>query len=150
MTEPNNGIYIDAHNVYLRDEAATEAYGNSLAKRLRRNTLVALRGDLGAGKTTLVRGILRGLGYTGSVRSPTYTLLEPYELAQQTVYHFDFYRIADSQELEFIGIDELMDADAIKLVEWPEHAADKLPDPDLEILLQVEGAGRRLEIHAQN
>ncbi|MFB3103608.1 MAG: tRNA (adenosine(37)-N6)-threonylcarbamoyltransferase complex ATPase subunit type 1 TsaE, partial [Pseudomonadales bacterium] len=70
--------------------------------------------------------------------------------AQQTVYHFDFYRLADSQELEFIGIDELMDADAIKLVEWPEHAADKLPDPDLEILLQVEGAGRRLEIHAQN
>ena len=139
-----------SHSVFLKDEAATLQYGSSLANRLRGDALVLLRGELGAGKTTLVRGILRGLGHTGSVKSPTYTLLEPYELAQQTVYHFDFYRIADSQELEFIGIDELMDADAIKLVEWPEHAADKLPDPDLEILLEVEGAGRRLEIHAQN
>ncbi len=139
-----------SHSVFLKDEAATLQYGNSLANRLRGDALVLLRGELGAGKTTLVRGILRGLGHTGSVKSPTYTLLEPYELAQQTVYHFDFYRIADSQELEFIGIDELMDADAIKLVEWPEHAADKLPDPDLEILLRVEGVGRRLEIRAQN
>ncbi len=143
-------VFLYSQNVFLKDEAATLRYGNSLAKRLRGDELLILRGDLGAGKTTLVRGILRGLGHTVSVKSPTYTLLEPYELAQQTVYHFDFYRIADSQELEFIGIDELMDADAIKLVEWPEHAADKLPDPDLEILLQVEGAGRRLEIHAQN
>ena len=145
-----HSVFLDTHSVFLQDEAATLQYGNSLAKRLRGDELVLLRGDLGAGKTTLVRGILRGLGHTGSVKSPTYTLLEPYELAQQTVYHFDFYRIVDSQELEFIGIDELMDADAIKLVEWPEHAADKLPDPDLEILLEVEGAGRRLEIHAQN
>ncbi len=145
-----HSVFLDTHSVFLQDEAATLQYGNSLAKRLRGDELVLLRGDLGAGKTTLVRGILRGLGHTGSVKSPTYTLLEPYELAQQTVYHFDFYRIVDSQELEFIGIDELMDADAIKLVEWPEHAADKLPDPDLEILLEVEGAGRRLEIRAQN
>ncbi len=132
-------------DVFLKNEAATLQYGNTLAKRLRSDALVLLRGDLGAGKTTQVRGILRGLGHTGSVKSPTYTLLEPYELAQQTVYHFDFYRIADSQELEFIGFDELMDADAIKLVEWPEHAASKLPTPDLEILLKVEGRGRRLE-----
>ncbi len=138
-------VFLDANNVFLKDEAATLQYGNELAKRLSGDALVLLRGDLGAGKTTLVRGILRGLGHTGSVKSPTYTLLEPYELAQQTVYHFDFYRIADSQELEFIGIDELMDADAIKLIEWPEHAAGKLPDPDLEIFLQVEGRGRRLE-----
>ncbi|MCZ6617432.1 MAG: tRNA (adenosine(37)-N6)-threonylcarbamoyltransferase complex ATPase subunit type 1 TsaE [Gammaproteobacteria bacterium] len=137
-------------DIFLKDEAATLQYGNALARRLRSDALVLLRGDLGAGKTTLVRGILRGLGHTGSVKSPTYTLLEPYELAQQTVYHFDFYRIADSQELEFIGIDEFMDADAIKLVEWPEHAGEKLPDPDLEILLEIEGAGRRLEIYLRN
>ncbi len=139
-----------SHSVFLKDEAATLQYGNRLANRLQRDALVLLRGDLGAGKTTLVRGILRGLGYKGSVKSPTYTLLEPYELAQQTVYHFDFYRIADSNELEFIGIDELMDADAIKLVEWPEHAAEKLPDPDVEILLEIDGAGRRLEIRARS
>ncbi len=139
-----------SHSVFLKDEAATLQYGNKLANRLQSDALVLLRGDLGAGKTTLVRGILRGLGHKGSVKSPTYTLLEPYELAQQTVYHFDFYRIADSNELEFIGIDELMDADAIKLVEWPEHAAGKLPDPDVEILLEIDGAGRRLEIRARS
>jgi len=139
-----------SHSVFLKDEAATLQYGNRLANRLQRDALVLLRGDLGAGKTTLVRGILRGLGHKGSVKSPTYTLLEPYELAQQTVYHFDFYRIADSNELEFIGIDELMDADAIKLVEWPEHAREKLPDPDVEILLEIDGAGRRLEIRARS
>ncbi len=139
-----------SHSVFLKDEAATLQYGNRLANRLQRDALVLLRGDLGAGKTTLVRGILRGLGHKGSVKSPTYTLLEPYQLAQQTVYHFDFYRIADSNELEFIGIDELMDADAIKLVEWPEHAREKLPDPDVEILLEIDGAGRRLEIRARS
>ena len=133
-------------SIFLEDENATLYYGINLAKSLRSDALVLLRGDLGAGKTTLVRGILRGLGHMGSVKSPTYTLLEPYELAQQTVYHFDFYRIVDSRELDFIGIDELMDAEAIKLVEWPQNAGGKLPPPDLEIFLEMEGRGRRCRV----
>ncbi len=131
---------------YLSDEAATVAYGEALARRLAPGALVFLHGDLGAGKTTLVRGILRGLGHEGSVKSPTYTLLEPYEFPSCLVYHFDFYRIADSQELDFIGIDELVDSPALKLVEWPERAADRLPAPDLVVRMHVEGEGRRIDI----
>ena len=133
---------------FLPDAEATEAFGRDLAERLEPGDLVLLRGDLGAGKTTLVRGILAGLGHSGSVKSPTYTLLEPYQLTSRTVLHFDFYRIGDSRELEFIGIDELMDTDAIKLVGWPERAADRLPSPDLEITLRVEDEGRRIEVEA--
>ena len=142
MTDRENAL----DSIFLEDENATLHYGKNLARSLQSDALVLLRGDLGAGKTTLVRGILRGLGHLGSVKSPTYTLLEPYELAQQTVYHFDFYRIVDSRELDFIGIDELMDANAIKLVEWPQNAAGKLPLPDLEIFLEVEGRGRRCKV----
>lgn len=132
--------------VFLADEAATEAYGRQLAGRLPRGAVVFLHGDLGAGKTTLVRGILRGLGYSGSVKSPTYTILEPHDLPFGVVYHFDFYRIGDSQELDFLGMDELINTDALKLIEWPERASDRLPAPDVEIRLEPEGGGRRLEI----
>ena len=131
---------------YLEDEAATLGYGEALAPRLPAGALVFLRGDLGAGKTTLVRGILRGLGHSGSVKSPTYTLLEPYALANCVVYHLDLYRIADSGELDFIGIDELLEGDALKLVEWPERGADRLPAPDVEVRMQVHGEGRRVDI----
>jgi len=131
---------------FLRDEAATLRFGRRLAGRLPPGALVFLHGDLGAGKTTLVRGILRGLGHSGSVKSPTYTLLEPYDLARSVVYHFDFYRIADSVELDFIGIDELVESGAMKLVEWPERVADKLPPPDVEVRMQIEGEGRRVEV----
>jgi len=135
-------------SAYLADEAATIAYGRGLAAHVRAGDLIFLTGDLGAGKTTLVRGILRGLGHSGAVKSPTYTLLEPYELATLTVYHFDFYRISDSRELEYIGIDELMDSDAVKLVEWPERAGDRIPDADVWITLQIENGGRRISVAA--
>lgn len=131
---------------FLADEAATEAFGAALSARLARGALVFLRGDLGAGKTTLVRGILRGLGYSGAVKSPTYTILEPHDLPFGVVYHFDFYRIGDSQELDFLGMDELVASDALKLIEWPERVADRLPDPDVEIRLVPERGGRCLEI----
>lgn len=134
---------------HLADEAATLARGEALAAILEPGTLVFLRGDLGAGKTTLVRGILRGLGHGGSVKSPTYTLLEPYNLPSYLVYHFDFYRIADSQELDFIGIDELLDSPAIKLVEWPERVEDRLPAADVEVRLHVEGEGRHIDIDSR-
>ena len=133
-------------SVYLSDAAATVDYGRELAVQLEAGDLVCLSGDLGSGKTTLVRGILRGLGHVGTVKSPTYTLLEPYDLATLAVLHFDFYRIADSRELEFIGIDELMDGEAVKLVEWPEHGADRLPPAEIEISMRVENEGRRIEV----
>ena len=131
---------------HLADEDATLAFGASLLPELEGAPLVFLRGRLGAGKTTLVRGILRALGHRGAVKSPTYTLLEPYEVGGRTVYHLDLYRIGDSEELDFIGIDELMDANAIKLVEWPERGAGRLPEPDVEIRLSLEGEGRRVEV----
>ena len=136
----------EEETVYLADETATEAFGRSLAARLPKGAVVFLHGDLGAGKTTLVRGILRGSGYAGSVKSPTYTILEPHDLPFGPVYHFDFYRIGDSQELDFLGMDELVSSNALKLIEWPERVSDRLPAPDVEIWLRPEGGGRRLEI----
>lgn len=132
---------------YLADESATLRFGAELVESLTGVELVFLHGQLGAGKTTLVRGILRALGYAGPVKSPTYTLLEPYDIAQWHIYHFDLYRIGDSQELEFIGIDELLDAHAVKFIEWPERARDRLPEPDIEIFLSLEGEGRRVEVN---
>ena len=89
---------------------------------------------------------MRGLGHTGPVKSPTYTLLEPYELGEREVLHFDFYRINDPEELAFIGIDDLMGSSALKLVEWPERARDRLPNPDLDISLHEIDGGRWLEM----
>jgi len=134
---------------YLPDESATIALGAELLEVLAGAPVVFLYGQLGAGKTTLVRGILRALGHNGSVKSPTYTLLEPYDVAGRTIYHFDLYRIGGAEELDFIGIDELMDADAIKLVEWPERGAGRLPEPDVVIRLSLEGEGRRVEVSVQ-
>lgn len=135
---------------YLADEEATLAFAKTLLPLLEGAPLVFLHGQLGAGKTTLVRGILRALGHEGSVKSPTYTLLEPYEVSGKTIYHFDLYRIGDSEELEYIGIDELLDADAIKLVEWPEQGAGRLPEPDVSIRLSLEGEGRHIEVTAKS
>ncbi len=137
---------------YLPDEGATLAYGSRLAAWLgasdNRRSIVFLRGQLGAGKTTLVRGILRAFGHQAAVKSPTYTLLEPYEDLDPVVLHFDFYRVGDSEELDFIGLDELLDSQALKLIEWPEQADSRLPEPDLEIWLSLEGSGRRIEVRA--
>ena len=135
---------------YLRHEAATLAFGRELAGWLSapegggHDALVYLQGELGAGKTTLVRGILRGLGFAGAVKSPTYTLLEPYE--ELLVYHFDLYRIADSQELDFIGMDEVVAQPALKLVEWPERGLPRLPPPDIRIQMRAQGQGRYVEV----
>lgn len=133
-------------NAYLPDEAATLAFGARLVDFALSSELVLLHGDLGAGKTTLVRGYLRALGHRGAVKSPTYTLLESYEIASLRVYHFDFYRIVDPRELGYIGIDDLMGEQAVKLVEWPVNAGDRLPRADMEVRLGVEGLGRRIEI----
>ncbi len=130
---------------YVEGEAAMLQAGMRLASKLPRNGLVFLEGDLGAGKTTLARGILRGLGFEGHVKSPTYTLVEPYGFSGIQVYHFDFYRINDPQELDFIGLDELIAAEALKLIEWPERAGGQLPPPDLVIRIYAQDAGRIVE-----
>lgn len=133
-------------NEYLEDEQATLRFGARLAELALGDEIVVLRGDLGAGKTTLVRGFLAALGHEGHVRSPTYTLVEPYEIDGKRIYHLDFYRIADPRELTYLGFDELVAEPAVKLIEWPEMAGDKLPAPDVEVLLRNEGRGRRVEV----
>ena len=134
----------DALSRLLPDEQATIAAGAELGAYLRDacqgNALVFLLGDLGAGKTTFARGLIQSFGHSGAVKSPTYTLLEPYELALGNVFHFDLYRVEDPQELEFVGIDEIIDAAGIKLFEWPQRAARWLPPADVTVHLSVHAA----------
>ncbi|MCG8393421.1 MAG: tRNA (adenosine(37)-N6)-threonylcarbamoyltransferase complex ATPase subunit type 1 TsaE [Pseudomonadales bacterium] len=127
----------------LPDEAATLALGKTLARRLSGGGCVYLQGDLGAGKTTLVRGILRGLGHEGAVKSPTYTIVEPYEFGDVHIYHFDLYRLADPEELELIGVRDYFASGDLCLLEWPERGAGVVPSPDLTITLAVDGRGRK-------
>ncbi|WP_288368404.1 tRNA (adenosine(37)-N6)-threonylcarbamoyltransferase complex ATPase subunit type 1 TsaE [uncultured Alcanivorax sp.] len=127
----------------LADEAATLALGAELGHRLAAGGCVYLEGDLGAGKTTLVRGILRGLGHNGAVKSPTYTIVEPYEIRGVHIYHFDLYRLSDPEELELVGVREYFDAGSLCLLEWPERGAGVVPAPDLTITLAVNGHGRK-------
>ncbi|WP_018717211.1 tRNA (adenosine(37)-N6)-threonylcarbamoyltransferase complex ATPase subunit type 1 TsaE [Arhodomonas aquaeolei] len=132
----------------LPDAAATEAVGMALAACLPEALTVTLAGDLGAGKTTLARAVLRGLGHTGAVRSPTYTLIEPYECGGRRVFHLDLYRLADPEELEFLGLRDLFERPAVVLVEWPERGAGVLPAPDLRLALDAGGTGRTLTVEA--
>lgn len=132
-------------SIHLQDEAATAALGAALQAKRPRQGCVHLTGDLGAGKTTLVRGFLRAAGHGGAVRSPTYTLIEPYTLAGGDVFHLDLYRLADPEELEFIGLRELPDA-GLLLVEWPERGRGVLPAPGLRVHLESAGSGRRAHL----
>ena len=122
----------------LPSEQATEQLGRALAEALPDVCVIYLRGELGAGKTTLVRGLLRALGYTGSVKSPTYTLVEGYEVAGRQVFHFDLYRVADPDELEYIGLRDYLNGRSLVLVEWPERGQGFLPPADLDIELRFE------------
>lgn len=120
----------------LADESATDRFANTLAKALQPGVRVYLSGNLGAGKTRLTRGLLRGLGHTGRVRSPTFTLLEPYKFLSFDLYHFDFYRFSGENEWREAGFDELLsDPTAVCVVEWPEMAGGLLPKPDLGLKL---------------
>ena len=132
---------------HLVDANATEALGEALARPLaaasrHAATVVHLEGPLGAGKTTLVRGLLRGLGHTGRVRSPTFTLLEPYELSSCNVSHLDLFRLSDPAELDYLGLTDLLTARSLLLVEWAERGGERLPGADLEICLDYADEGR--------
>ncbi|MEO7477930.1 MAG: tRNA (adenosine(37)-N6)-threonylcarbamoyltransferase complex ATPase subunit type 1 TsaE [Lysobacteraceae bacterium] len=127
----------------LPDVAATEALGAALAATRPARAVVYLHGDLGAGKSTLARALLRALGVRGAIRSPTYTLIEPYRLdGGDEAVHLDLYRIAAAEELEFLGLDELAAQAALWLVEWPERGGKALPQADLLVNLAVDGDGR--------
>jgi tRNA threonylcarbamoyladenosine biosynthesis protein TsaE len=130
----------------LPDEAATVALARRIAPALVQGGVVYLRGELGAGKTTFARALLRALGVGERVKSPTYTLLERYHVDGHPAFHLDLYRIAGAGELEWLGLDELEAPDAIVLIEWPERGAGALPHADLEVALEHAGAGRTVRL----
>ena len=136
--------------LHLPDENATLALGAALAPRLAPGLVIALRGELGAGKTTLVRGLLRALGHAGRVKSPTYTLVEVYELSRLSLYHFDFYRFHDPSEWIDAGFRDMFNGQGICLIEWPERARGQLPPADLEISLALAEPGRSATLTASS
>ena len=139
---------------FLADETATIAIGTGLAKVVKSATVqqalvVYLNGDLGAGKTTLTRGFVRGMGHVGNVKSPTYTLVEPYELGEWRVFHFDLYRLADAEELEYMGIRDYFNNDCCCFIEWPEKGAGLLAKADLIINIAYQDEQRIIKLQAE-
>ncbi|SEL81050.1 tRNA threonylcarbamoyladenosine biosynthesis protein TsaE [Colwellia chukchiensis] len=142
------------HSFILADETATVAVGKHLAEivktKLKQGIIVYLNGDLGAGKTTLTRGFVQGMGHVGHVKSPTYTLVEPYDLADWQVYHFDLYRLADPEELEYMGIRDYFNATSCSFIEWPEQGQGMLPEPDIIIDLVYLAQQREITFSAHS
>lgn len=135
--------------LYLADEQAMSDFGARIARITQGHGLIFLEGNLGMGKTTLSRGIIRGLGHIGAVKSPTFTLVEPYEIGDIRAFHFDLYRLVDPEELEFLGIRDYFEDDALCLIEWPDKGAGFLPKPDLTITISPQDGGRSLTILSQ-
>ena len=130
----------------VEDEAGMVALGEQLAEACRAPTVFYLNGPLGAGKTTLVRGFMRGMGYDAAVKSPTYTLIEPYEAGPWRLFHLDLYRVHDAAEMEYLGVRDLQDGHAIILVEWPENGGDMLPPADVLITIAYADHGRDITL----
>ena len=140
----------------IKDEEHTKKLGEVLARvlpsfsrRVKRAACVFLEGDLGAGKTTLSRGFIRALGYEGLVKSPTYTLVEPYQIKELNIFHFDLYRLLDPEELEFMGVRDYFAKIGVCLVEWPEKACGLLPDPDVSVTLSYADGSRNAVINVK-
>ena len=127
-------------------QSQQERLGGLLAGVCPADCVLYLQGEIGTGKTTFVRGFLRGLGYQGAVKSPTYTLMEPYEVEGRSIWHMDLYRLGDPEELEYLGLRDLLQDEAMLLIEWPERGRGLLPTADLKIVIGYQGQGRRLEL----
>ena len=161
---------MQVNQVHLKDEAATLQFGKKLAVATLLDPsqsegepvpgsgvgipsiggVIHLHGDLGAGKTTLTRGIMRGYGYPGAVKSPTYTLVEPYEFEQCHIYHFDLYRLADPEEMEYLGVEDYFSDNNLCIIEWAEKGTRVIPAADLIIELESEGTGRLLRCRSNS
>lgn len=131
-----------AREVHVDSEAEMMELGARLVGELAGGQVITLSGDLGAGKTTLVRGMLRGLGFEGRVKSPSYGLVESYEVGGLEIHHLDLYRLGDPEELDFIGIEDLVRPDAVLLIEWPERGRGRLPESSTRIRIEHRGTGR--------
>lgn len=135
---------------FLEDEQATVNYGKKLAEWIPQKGVIFLHGSLGAGKTTLVRGLLQAKGHQGNTKSPTFTLVEPYQINGNKFYHFDLYRLTDPEELEYMGFRDYLGENSLSLIEWPEKGEGFLPKPDLELTLNYQGEQRNIEINIIN
>ncbi|WP_126455897.1 tRNA (adenosine(37)-N6)-threonylcarbamoyltransferase complex ATPase subunit type 1 TsaE [Sulfuriflexus mobilis] len=138
------------YTLHIASDTAMQALGAKLARACQSHGVIYLQGELGTGKTTLVRGLLRGLGHEGAVKSPTFTLVEPYTVNGVSIYHFDLYRLSDPEELEFMGLRDYFSAESLCLIEWPQRGGALLPPADIVIALEHAGPARDLQISAHS